>query len=273
MLMPERTSVFTQFTQDYERIRRAEGRGSDNPGYYRSLPYRDTSGRMKSDWRIRAASFDAFLKHVVLPMEQSLQKPLRVLDLGAGNGWLSNHLARRGHIVAAVDLMTNDFDGLGCYRFYDTVFTPVQAEFDHLPFPDLVADLAIFNASLHYSVSYVDALNESLRVLDPAGKIILIDSPIYKDSTSGAQMVRERNNQFRKKFGFPSDALPSENYITYERINELAAGLNLRCKIIKPYYGIHWLLRPLKALLLGLREPAKFHIIVYHRGGALASTR
>ena len=74
------------------------------------------------------------MERCLSPAEERLARPLRLLDLGAGNGWLSYHLARRGHEAAAVDLTVNDFDGLGAHVHFDAPFTPVQAEFDHLPF-------------------------------------------------------------------------------------------------------------------------------------------
>lgn len=265
MLLPGRADDFSQFMREYETIRRLEGRGHETPAYYRSLPSCNLNGRMKADWRIRGASFDALLKHIVQPMEQSVGHPLRVLDLGAGNGWLSNRLALRGHIVTAVDLLTNDLDGLGCYRHYDSYFTLAQAEFDRLPLPDHAADLVIFNASLHYSVDYTGTLCESKRVLDPNGKMVVMDTPIYHDLTSGVQMVAERENQFVKQFGFPSNALPSKNYLTYQSLAELSDSLDLRWQTITPYYGIRWLLRPMLARLLGRREPAKFHLIVLNK--------
>jgi SAM-dependent methyltransferase len=262
MLLPERQPVYSVFIQEYETVRRAEGRGSQQAEYYRTLPYRDLSGRRVSDWRIRAASFSTFLAHVVQPLETKSTRPLNVLDLGAGSGWLANRLAARGHCVAAVDLIVNDFDGLGCCRFYETAFTPLQAEFDHLPFTQKSFDLVIFNASLHYSTDYETTLRETLRVLDPAGKLVVLDSPFYRDASSGMQMVGERQSQYVQQYGFPSNALPSENYLTYQRLVDLSAALQLHSQILTPFYGLRWLLRPLKARLLGQREPAKFHVVV-----------
>jgi len=262
MLLPERQDVYTKFIREYETIRRAEGRGSRLAEFYRSLPYRDLSGRMVEDWRIRATSFNVFLERIAQPMEAHSGRPLRILDLGAGSGWLSNRLTSRGHCVAAVDLMVNDFDGLGCCRFYETPFTPVQAEFEYLPFAERSIDLVIFNASLHYSTSYEATLQESMRVLDPAGKLVVLDSPVYRDETSGMEMVRERESQFVKQYGFPSNAVPCENYLTYHRLEQLTTLFHLNSQILTPYYGLRWMLRPFKARLLGQREPAKFHLVV-----------
>ena len=267
-LLPERAAYFGQFIHEYETVRRAEGRASHDPLFYRNLPYRDLSEKMPADWRIRATSFDLFIKRLIEPLEQNNQI-LHVVDLGAGNGWLSNRLAGRGHDVCAVDLMTNDFDGLGCQRFYETAFTTVQAEFDRLPFEDGSADLVIFNASLHYSIDIQATLAEALRLFAGSrdSKLVVLDSPLYHRADSGAQMVRERESQFSRRFGFPSNAIPSENYLTYTRLEELSGNLGLQWHFQTPFYGLRWVLRPLLSRLRGNREPARFHVIIGRLAG------
>jgi ubiquinone/menaquinone biosynthesis C-methylase UbiE len=259
-LLPEREETYARFIRDYEAVRRFEGRGSADESYYQTLPYHPTR-----DWKIRAASFDAFIKQVLVPIENT-GKHLRIVDMGAGNGWLSNRLTSRGHEVASIDLTVNDFDGLGCHRFYESTFTLVQAEFDYLPFPNRSVDMILFNASLHYTVNYEQTLLETSRALNADGKLVVLDSPIYRDAGSGSRMVREREEQFTKRYGFPSNHLQSENYLTYSRLQELARKLNLEWKFITPFYSIQWQLRPVIARLLGRREPANFHVIVGEAG-------
>ena len=260
-LLPERAAFYADFLQDYQTIRQAEGRGSHDATYYRALPYQDLSHRMDADWRIRAASFDALLLRVVDPLEKR-QPRLRILDIGAGNGWLSNRLAERGHEVWAVDLLTNDFDGLACARFYPNRFTPLQADFNQLPLPDCSVDLVVFNASLHYSVDTSKTLAEALRVLAPGGRIVILDSPVYRNAASGAQMVKEREQAFLERFGLRSNRLPSQNYLTYASLVGLGENLGIRWRLLTPFYGLRWLLKPLAAKLRGRREPAKFHLII-----------
>src|SRR6188768_2275737 len=101
-----------QFTREYRTVRRAEGWGSSDAAYYRALPYRDLTGRFESIWRIRARSFDTFVSRVLPPLERrAAPEPLKVLDLGAGCGWLSYRLALRGHVVVALDLLDDRLDG------------------------------------------------------------------------------------------------------------------------------------------------------------------
>ncbi len=264
-LLPESEAHYARFVADYEAIRRAEGRGSSSAEYYRALPFKDLSGHHQADWQIRARSFDVLVKDVLTQIQLPLERSLKVIDLGAGNGWLSNRLSAQSDRVIAVDLLVNEQDGLGAWKFYEHGFTPVQAEFDHLPIMDCFADAVIFNASFHYSENYVETLREALRVLSPQGRIVIIDSPVYRRADSGVQMVQEREEQFKKKYGFASDNLQSENYLTYARLHELARQLNLTWKFITPFYGLRWMLRPWIAKVTRRREPAKFHLLVGKR--------
>jgi SAM-dependent methyltransferase len=261
-LLPERQAYFQQFIGEYEKVRAAEGRGSSDPSYYRALPFIDLSGQMKRDWGIRASSYRTLARSVLSPLERQLDQPPKSLDLGAGNAWLSYRLAQRGHQVAAVDLLTNPMDGLGAYIRYEVPMTPIQAEFDHLPLNAEQFDLVIFNASLHYSVNYAITLKEALRVLKKDGRVIILDSPVYYHAASGDQMVQERQARFRQLYGFPSNALPSQNYLTDQQLDKLASELGLHWRLIRSFYGIRWALRPWIARLRGDRETARFVILV-----------
>jgi hypothetical protein len=75
-------------------------------------------------------------------------------------------------------------------------------------------------------------------------------------------MVAEREAQFKERYGFASNNLESENYLTYARLKELAQELNIHWKFVTPFYGLGWMLRPMASFLLRRREPAKFHLIM-----------
>jgi len=256
-LLPERESHYARFISDYETVRRFEERGSPDSVYYRALPFQDLSGKFSADWKIRAASFRV--------LQKTLTAESTVLDLGAGNGWLSNRLSLDGHTVSAVDLVVNPEDGLGAWLHYESQFARVQSEFIHLPFPDSSVSSVIFNASFHYSENYEQALAEALRVLQTVGQIIIMDSPVYHDSVSGEQMLAERKIGFISRYGFASDAIKSEGYLTFQRMKMLANKFELTWSHIRPFYGIRWAVRPWLARLRGAREPAEFGLWVGRR--------
>lgn len=257
-----RQTVFARFLREYRFIRRQEGWGHADAHYYRALPSVSRPDPNRAVWRLRARSHRAFEQRILHPLEQQHSpRFLKLIDLGAGNGWLAHRLARRGHHVAAVDLQANAFDGLGAHVYYDQAFTPVQAEFDRLPFADKQFDLAIFNGALHYAVDYAMTLAEALRVLRPEGRLVILDSPVYHDARSGAQRVRERETRFREAYGFTSDALPCQHYLTWEQLDTLGTALNLGWQIITPGSDWRWRLRGMLAHLRTGCEPASFPIL------------
>jgi ubiquinone/menaquinone biosynthesis C-methylase UbiE len=256
---PDRLKVYERFLQEYSIVRRSEGRGSEDAGYYLALPYQDKTGRHADQWAIRARTFRYFLARILRP------EPQNILDLGAGNGWMSYRLAQRGHGPVAVDIRADDFDGLGAAQRYFSAgveFPRVQAEFDRLPFAAGQFDLVIFNASLHYSADCRKTLAEAKRCLRPGGCVVVLDSPVYKRPEHGEQMRQERRRQFEKQYGFASDSIPSREYLDEPLLGELARTAGLSWRIYRPWYGWRWGLRPWKARLLGRRPPSRFWILV-----------
>src|SRR3546814_12697324 len=71
---------------EYERIREAEGRGSERGDFYLGLPYVGASGRDAGQWHVRARSHDYVLRHLLAGTGN--RPGAMVLDLGAGNCWM-----------------------------------------------------------------------------------------------------------------------------------------------------------------------------------------
>ncbi len=263
-LAPQRAEYFKRFITDYEFIRSAEGRGGPDADYYLALPYEDLSGNNTDQWKIRACTFRYMKQYIISPLGISKNRPLRILDLGAGNGWMSYRLATMGHSPIAVDLLANDHDGLGAAMHFgrqvQPLFPRVQAELDHLPFASSTFDLAIFNASIHYSEDYDRTLAEALRCTRSGGFVVIADTPWYTDESSGRRMVEEKHSQFTAKYGFASNSIASCEYLTPHRLSQLQSSLGVTWKTYKPFYGIRWSLRPLLAKLRNRRPPSHFRI-------------
>jgi len=263
-MSPQRDEYFERFISEYEFIRSAEGRGSKDPEYYLALPYQDLSGKNTHQWKIRSRTFRYIEKHILAPLADLQSKPLRILDLGAGNGWMSYRLALMGHLPIAVDLLTNDSDGLGAAGHFNRTlpepFPCVQSEMDHLPFPSSSFDLTVFNASFHYSENYEQTLGEALRCTRSGGAVLIADTPWYADDSNGRKMIEEKHTTFAAKYGFPSDSIKSLEYVTPERLQKLQAKLSIRWDIYDPFYGVSWALRPLRAKLFNRRTPSQFRI-------------
>lgn len=251
-----------QFLEDYRQIRYAEGRGSEDAAYYRALPFEDLSGRSSAMWEMRARTYRYFERRILSPMERAAGRPLHILDLGAGNAWLSYRLRERQHVPYAVDMFLDARDGLAAARHYPHVFATVGAEFDRLPFASGRFDLAIFNSSVHYSTDYTVTLSEARRCLRPDGRLVILDSPVYRRREHGEQMVAERHADFERRYGFRSDALPSIEFLDEPRLRELSRDLAVDWTVYRPWYGWKWHMRPWKAHFKRQRPPSRFWILV-----------
>jgi SAM-dependent methyltransferase len=263
-LPQDRQRYFERFMRDYEAVRKAEGRGSDNANFYLSLPYCEQTDRNSWQWAIRARTYKYIEKKILSSITARINRPLAILDLGAGNGWVSYRLASLGHRPIAVDLQTNAFDGLGAAVHYQhalpMLFPRFQAELDQLPFGSGQFDLAIFNASFHYSENYHRTLAEAVRCLRPGGTVLIADSPFYSREECGQRMVEERRKVFQERFACASDSLANCEYLTNETLLALEARHDLEWKTHEVWYGIRWACRPVVAFLKNQREPSKFRI-------------
>ena len=258
MMKKHRFEQFRDFVDDYTRIRYAECQGIRDASYYLRLPEPSMVDSMAWQWRMRTVSY----QHLISSFLSQSERPLKIIDVGAGVGWLSHRLAGFGHCPIAIDLNIDPYDGLMASSHYGGAWPRVQAEFDHLPLEDNQADLVIYNASLHYSIDYQVTLCEALRVLNNEGRIVILDSPVYELASSGEQMKTEKHNQFEQQYGFRSDSINSIEYLTWDILKDLGSKLRLSWEIIKPWYGWRWALRPLAARLKGKRKPSCFAVII-----------
>ncbi len=260
----ERIAHYARFIEEYERIRGSEGRGSETGDFYLSLPYKDTSGRNSEQWKIRASSYDYLVDHILRPHLRPDRG--RVLDIGAGNCWMSFRLRLAGYHPIAVDLLTNDRDGLGAAEHYQQhlpeLFPRFQAELARLPFQDKQFDAVIFNASFHYAEDSEAAIREALRCVTDNGLVIISDTPWYSREESGHQMVSERRSDFLRRYGTASDSLRAVEYLTDRRLRALEERLSIKWSIHRPQYGFKWAIRPFVAKLRNRREPSRFQIYV-----------
>jgi SAM-dependent methyltransferase len=261
-LLSERSAHFSSLMKDDQYNPLAEDRGSAE--YYLALPYRDLSGRDSQQWAVRSRTFRYIRRHILPGILPKHDKQLRILDLGAGNGWLSYRLALAGHAPIAVDLLTNDRDGLEAAVHYKkhltTLFPRFQADFDTLPFVDDEFDLVIYNDSFHYSQNYERTLAEALRCTRADGTVIIAGTPWYSNEEDGQQMLCERREAYTRRYGLPADEINSLEYLTDRRLQHMEASFGIHWQRHTPNFGVYGLMRPLLARLQGTQEPPQLRI-------------
>lgn len=263
-----------RFRRAYGEHRAREGRALPPEALLR-LPNLE-EGPFASQWRIRRRTFQCFLARVLEPLARArAPKPLVVLDLGAGNGWLCYRVALLGAHPVAVDLRTDAVDGLGAGAAYGPhlpkPFPRVAAGFEALPLASDHADLAVFNAALHYALDLAQALRETTRVLAPHGRLAILDSPWYETDEAGEAMVREKYASRHRLFGDLAEdltALPFVEYLTPARLERASEGLGLVWRRHRPRYPLAYRLRPWITRLRGRRPPSRFDVWEARRAAA-----
>jgi SAM-dependent methyltransferase len=255
------SEALERFRQSYGAHRAAEGRGHTGDALL-SLPYLKT-GPLARQWAVRARTFDAFLRKVVRPMALSSGRPLDIVDLGAGNGWLSHRLSIEGHACTAVDIRDDAVDGLGAAGplLRQARFDCVVAPFDDLPLAAKSTDLAVFNAALHYAIDLRATLAEAAHIVRPGGSIAILDSPFYARSADGKAMVAEKHILAATRFGDRAEsllALPFIEFLTAERLTQASAPFGLHWQRHRVRYPLWYELRPLAAAIRRKRAPSRF---------------
>ena len=251
------------FWHEYARHRAAEGRGALDAA---ALPY-VSSGPLARQWSVRARSWEAFVRHVLRPAQQRADVralgPLRVLDLGAGNGWLAHRAAVAGAAAIALDVRDDRVDGLGAAP-PGSAIERVVASFDAIPIRRDQFDVVVFNASLHYAEDLGEALREARRVARVGARIVVLDSPFYAADAHGDAMVREKRANAEREFGSRAAALLAltcVEYLTRDRLAGASRGVRLgpwhRHRV---RYPLWYELRRVGAMLRGERPPSRFDL-------------
>jgi len=89
---------------------------------------------------------------------------LKILDIGAGNGELAEHIAGQGNEVTSVDVV----DQISSDRVKE-IITFIKVEDEALPFADNTFDVVISNHVIEHVPNQTKHLNEINRVLKESG--------------------------------------------------------------------------------------------------------
>ena len=256
-----------RFRAAYARHRAVEGRGTGGTEELWSLPYQP-GGPWARHWQVRARSYERFVRAIIAQRARKASpRPLEVLDLGAGNGWLCYRLAERGHRAVALDWRSDQVDGLGAAAGYagrlPAMFPRVAASFEAIPLAAARFDVVAFNAALHYAVNLETALAEAARVTSPGGSLVILDSPFYRDARHGEQMVAEKHRTMTRNLGDAAAdllALPAIEYLTRQRLESASQGIRLHWTRHRVRYPLWYEWRRVSSRLRGRRPPSRFDI-------------
>lgn len=175
------------------------------------------------------------------------RKGLRILDVGAWNGWLAHRLGQEGHQVLALDYFTDPHDGLGAVRNYPTSFPAIQFDLERLDLVEGVFDLVIMNRCAAYFEDPARSIAQARGLLAPGGSLLLTGLNIFSDTRRIEAHFAKARQDFQREHGLPYFFKPIKGFQTAEDVRALRKlGVAVRS-----YPELHW------KNLLGFLRPGK----------------
>lgn len=179
-------------------------------------------------WPDVARMFDLAFKEMNLTGRET------ILDVGAGQGWASRYFAAKGCKVVAMDIVADEYYGLGrawaIMEHAGVRFEPILGDGERLPFPDGKFDIVFFCGALHHFKNFDRLLKETYRVLKPGGRIIASGEPsisiLLKEETAQASLeethfgiVERRPRSFEYEIHLRRAGFKCVQVYTYETYN------------------------------------------------------
>ena len=205
-----------KFEQCYLAIRKIEGRLLPDD-IVSQLPYVSGTHPLAKEWKIRAESCKRLCRYLA-----SKRKPLQVIEIGCGNGWLCNQLsAITQATVTGIDINQEELKQAA------RVFSHIQFVYGDLMEMNTEKrfDVIVFAASLQYFPSIKEILEHCLTLLKADGEIHILDTHFYSDHDLFEARQRttnyfiEKGLAARNAFYFHHSILELANYHHWLRYN------------------------------------------------------
>lgn len=208
------------FIETLIRFRTAENKRLLDPAVYEHLPF--ALARENVEWRARCYDL-AIIRRLIAGRERQ-----RILDVGASNGWLSHQLALLGHDVTAVELFTDEYDGLKAKKFYSTDWRAIQMDLADLSVLNERYDVVIVNHGLPFYPDPTGCVAAARERVADGGLLILIGLAFFRDPSARIRALAARQRAYRECYGVEFFLRPTRGYLDFDdRARFVAQGLRL----------------------------------------------
>ena len=160
------------------------------------LPDIDDSHMYRKEWEIRKASCERLVRHL-----ESKNRPLKILEVGCGNGWLSYQLSQiQSSYVIRLDV--NLLELQQAERVFMAIpnLAFVYGDIDSASLGRQKFDIVVFAAAIQYFDSLKDIVPKIFDLLTEKGEIHIMDSHFY--SMEEVKAARQRSNEYFLAKGF-----------------------------------------------------------------------
>ncbi|MBK6833235.1 MAG: class I SAM-dependent methyltransferase [Bacteroidetes bacterium] len=163
------------------------------------------------EWKARSYSFSRLNNYL-----QKKEKPLHILDLGCGNGWLAANLATT-KIFTVTGLDVNEEELQQANRvFQKPNLTYCFGDIFKNIFPEKTFDIIVLNACVQYFGDLSILIGQLFYYLKSGGEIHIIDTPFY--TSEEIEFAKKRSLNYYSSLGFPE---MTEQYY-HHQLNDLS---------------------------------------------------
>ncbi|MCX6319073.1 MAG: methyltransferase domain-containing protein [Bacteroidetes bacterium] len=206
----------------------------------KALPVVSANHPHYKEWKIRARSANRLMQYL-----RQKKRPLRILETGCGNGWLSNQLALiPENTVTGADINTTELQQ--AKRVFgdrhNLVFT--EGDIRQGLFKKSRYDIVVFAASIQYFSWFGEIIHAALELTVDRGEVHIMDSPFY--AASERKRAAQRSASYFTKQGFPE-----MNQYYFHQVAEDLEQFNYR-KLYDPHV---WHRKLIPAWVNGTKNP------------------
>lgn len=200
------------FEEQYKSVRDKENRWLSDD-IVKQLPQFDSNAPLASEWKKRAWMLNRFLNHVNAKRFDS------ILDIGCGNGWMTNHVANCCTNIIGVDVGQEELEQAArCFGNESIRFICCE---DWSLLPKKSFDLIYFAGSFHYFDPDEKFWNWLLSLLKPGGEIHILETHFYQPNE--VELAQKRSQEYFESLGtkvdyykhFSWDVLPKNHEVLY----------------------------------------------------------
>ncbi len=210
----------------YLKVREKEGRLYSDE-VVAQLPSFQKNHTLSNEWQARFQSAVRLRSYLA-----QKNTSLKILDLGCGNGWLSNFLNQDNHYVYGVDqnlfelqqaarvFLSSAEDGGKSKKVVndgeksEKLFF-LKADIFSAPFPKESFDVIFLASAVQYFPDLTQLLKTLFDYLKPNGEIHILDSAFYADNEI-LQAIK-RSEEYYQSLGLPE----MSRYYFHHRLSEL----------------------------------------------------
>ena len=179
----------------YIELRKKEGRlYSDEQ--LKKLPYLKLGNQLDKEWKVRSKTFENLLKYFRRKID------LKVLEVGCGNGWLSNGISlNTNNYVVGLDLNEIELKQAAEVFIQNKKLVFAYGDIFENIFPPASFDAVIFASSVQYFQNLTELINRVFHFLKEKCEIHIIDSNFYTSAEINA--AKKRTEKYYEDLGFP----------------------------------------------------------------------